>query len=692
MGITGELVGDALSKVFQEVAPIARRMAGPREADLAALQTSAALPELKDRVGEVFSRAVKPFKDMVPGWNSQSADAAIGLMDNVDNVQAELARPHLQRLMAIQQSFQRNNSHIFDVMEGKALPMNQAAQDVTNVLKGIYSSFGTMAQDAELPVVDTLKREALYYRNLRRGMGPREARAAASKASKKAFEPMENYMPHYFTPQMIMRYKVDGTLRNETLAKLAERFPGLGKSEYNDILDSLLTGPEDVRNGVLQHMRVMDLEGYDTDWYSVTRRYIMQSSRRLAEAQVFGKNDEVMKRLAQGTWVETGDKKKAQMLMSVYRATVGRGDRRYAALVRPLTAVHAMTMLSTSALMQPIQLLNMIPLMGTRNTFEALSKTLMDMPRTPFWKGAPEAKLGTEAGTSALSGVAFNSIIDDFGPVTDVGQIPAMWSRLIGLEYMDNVNRLVAATGGRIASEQWGRALVGNVSRASRKIAEERLTSAGLDVGAIAARGGQLTEEEVRQAGRWVARYTQFGNRPMDMPELRTSPLGPLVYLFRTYSIQQAEFLWREGEFAIRQPEQWKHMAAWLGMSALTAPLVSDVIDEIKKRQGDEAKVGPYRAVLRQTLQAGGAGAFWDVTRAAARGPDALMQWTAGPTATELTTLLGSDIPQAIGVTKLEQGNVYEPNLTPMLSHGTRRIPIFGPMLHYYWFGQGKKQ
>ncbi len=113
-----------------------------------------------------------------------------------------------------------------------------------------------------------------------------------------------------------------------------------------------------------------------------------------------------------------------------------------------------------------------------------------------------------------------------------------------GFNEVEKFNRTLAAWVGKSYAEE----LAQQVAKGGKGSlgATKALEKMGLDVKAIAARGGQLTEEEQIRAARNIVERTQFKVDPQDLPGWASSPWGKMVMQFKTFAYNQTAFMARE--------------------------------------------------------------------------------------------------------------------------------------------------
>lgn len=556
-------------------------------------------------------------------------------------------------------------AHIVDLIENPMeKPRSQAHVDVAELIQRHLDEIGSAAEDLELPVFSGARYETVKRRALAKGATLEEAKRIAAKKARRPFQKTENYWPRYFDEATIQSY-MGGEKHEVTLQELIDRRLAQDRPEAKALLTRMLRAPGEFRGGVLQHSRDnLNLTGYDKDIMSVLTRYFMASEKRLGTARAFGADDALAMGKISGISSNNVSSRKAAI--SVYKAWAGDADVDYRDLARFTNTIHAMTMLSTAGIVQPTQLTNTAAIIGWGRTLKAMSQVAKD------WR---KAKLDATS-----MGAVLDNIHRDFAP-TEYKGLSEAWSRLIGLDGLDRVNRVVSAVGGKL----WAQDTVDKIAKSSPEVQQAMLArwapqfeKMGIKLEEVVERAktgmAVLTDDELRQAGYYVANNSQFASGALDLPEFRNTTAGQFLYLFKSYALQQANFVQEHilkpaQEFRDARPAM-RYLGGLLG-GGIT---LGSAVRILKNRETpDDEKV----RVIEDMALAGGFGMYFDAFRAMANGPQSVLNFAVGPTGSEAAQFLGSDIPAIFeGV-----ANEGAPNLEPLEKHLTGRIPLAGQWL-----------
>jgi hypothetical protein len=144
----------------------------------------------------------------------------------------------------------------------------------------------------------------------------------------------------------------------------------------------------------------------------------------------------------------------------------------------------------------------------------------------------------------------------------------------------------------------------------------------------------------------------------------RTTVPGQFAYLFKTFTVQQFRFTntlmqeARKGNFA--------PALRFLSAASTLTPSVGMAIRQLRNRDVPE---NPYWNVLEASLNAGAIGVGYEAIRAAAEGPEFMLGFVMGPTASQLAALTHETWQAGSG------------NPTPLFRDVLRHTPLVGPQL-----------
>lgn len=632
-------------------------------------------------IGVVWDRAARAarevLKDTPPG-----KILATG-MDEVREKSRMRAGLDEERVHTILHGFSKQDvEHISDVMELIDKPRTEKHRLAAERLSSILEEYSDDAMESDLRMYSGLAYQKSYDKYINsmvrdpatgavRKRSHDEASRLASKEAQRPFMPNEAYVPHYFTERSILSYMLPGPKREAALRTIMDQGWASDKQTAGRYLERMLRQPGEFRGGPLQHTRDFALIGYEKNLRNTLPRYFASAAKRIETARKFGNKDQLAKKLI-GEIGQHADSERAALANNVYLAFADNVDPRGKALARATGMVHAITLLSTAGIVQPSQMVNTIARIGWTNTIKASAEVMRDWGR--------QLATGHESPSAAFarsSGALLDTFRADF-TLDTIDDLTSVWSKVIGLEHLDRVNRVVAAVGGRVyANELANKVISGQASKGAMKRAMKDLERLGIDPAMVIARGG-LTGDEIRQAGYRISTATQFATSPLDMPELRNTPAGRFMYLFKSFAFQQMNFIKNE---IIREGARGNWAPAVRYSTAL--PIGAYVLGTtVRKLKGKEDPESDNVRIMENMALAGAFGMFFDMWRSMASGPSAIYSFVFGPTAGETAQILGSDIPAIVkGPMEGE-----EPNFNPLLKHMTRRIPGVGQAIVNRWW------
>lgn len=603
-------------------------------------------------------------RGILNGWG-EHAGLLAKTMDDSDTQATLRAGQDIGKIQDLTHGLNKQEKlHVFDILDGTALAAHEKYDKVASGVREIYDSYANDAMDQGLDVYSGGQFQKVLKQGQAQGMGYYEALQNAMDQSRAPFEARANYMPHYYGIKAAQKYLKDGPEKDKIIQELLDRGYADSRPAAESMMRELLDRPAEFRGGPLQHARDQLFgEGYDRDLETVSRRYIQSSARRLEQARRFGSRDEGAADLINKIG-KTGGENAAQRVKTaskIYTAWAGTRDPKLSNLANILTPIHSMTLLSTAGIMQPAQLSNTIARVGWKNTISALAKV------TSEWVRGEGGLERWAAGT----GATLDSVRADL-QITSPRDFSQLWMKLIGMEHLDRMNRVVSAVAGRFYADELGRKMMnGSVDAGTARRLFQRM---GLSADEIYNRGGKLLPDELRSAGIHVSRDTQFASSVLDLPPLRATPVGRFMYLFKSFALQQAYFIKRE------LTDEWlKHgniVPALRYGSALSvaAPLIGESVRRFKGRRDPNESF--FTNETENLLTIGALGAYFDSGRALAGGPEPVYRYVLGPSAGELGQFLGSDV-KAI----MTQGDV-----TPLVKHIVRRVPLVGSAIYNAWW------
>jgi hypothetical protein len=404
-------------------------------------------------------------------------------------------------------------AHFFEVLERKAVPMNELERTGLDTWEQIRTSIANAAREVNLRVKDSRTGEM------------------------RDFIERADYVPHIYT---------DASIAKLTPTERQVLTQALGQGKWEQALARLKRfgqsyGAPEVLDKNLQTSRLFDMPGYERDARKVLPSYVLNAWNRIEAAREFGPEHESAVALLHQIQAETG-KSNAAVASRIYGTSVGfrpwgdadLGSR--ASLYRNATVIQMLS--PTAALKHASQLNNTIARVGIGPTFKAAVASLANPEMASYAK---------EVGT-AIRDVISEIPGDESGPLAGAAR---KWTSLIGLRGPYGVvpaNRMIATIAGRF----WASDLASEFARTQNPRIGRQLLTLGIRPEDVV-ETGTLTPQQMRQASLQVMNDTQLMGRVLDLPALRNSEWGSILYLFKSAALQQASFVNR---FVIRPARQ----------------------------------------------------------------------------------------------------------------------------------------
>ena len=611
-------------------------------------------------VSDLWDRAFTSGREFM---RKMGLEPVVTAMDEVDTQAKLRAGKSFAQVYRVLEPFRDGNkfrkedmAHVVDLIENPGeVPKSSAHAAAAEGLSQIFDEYGIDAEQMKLPMIAGARFAAAQKAFEARGLTPEKATAAAMRLPGvvKPFARRENYFPHYFDEATINSFLMPGSKRETKLQEILSRGLASSRDEAGAVLERMLRAPGEFRGGALQHSReLLNFDEYDKDVVEVMKRYLFASARRLEVARKFGNDDALaMKAIDELAGEREGWRRSARNL---YSAWAGTHDPRYADLARFTSTFHAITMLSTAGIIQPAQMLNTTAMIGWGNTLRGIAEVAKD------WR---KAKL-----MATDMGAIFDGAHRDFSP-DSFKSLSELWSKIIGLDGLDRINRVASSIGGRFwAAEQAKQMAAGN----AKPWVVELFKQAGIDPADVA--GGVLSEEQLRRAGLFISNKSQFGSGVLDLPEFRNTPAGRFAYLFKSFSLQQTQFIKDQIIEPAMEYKDYRPLMRWMTTSTVAAPVIAEAVRVIKNREAPED--ARLRAAENLAI-VGGFGMFFDAFRAMANGPQSIANWVMGPTASETFQVLGADLPPIWQNAMAGE----DPDFGPAVRHVASRVPMAGQWL-----------
>ena len=356
---------------------------------------------------------------------------------------------------------------------------------------------------------------------------------------------------------MVLDRQGIGTSRDQIVRNMVDRASSKGvtmtRAEAESVLERFISQNAERISGHLERER-LGVQGYVDDARRAYAVYFTRNARRLAEAQVFGPRDEHILKLIDEIEAGPGGYAGAQYARQVYDHLVGRTREEMTGFWRGLYNWQT-AKLSLSVFANSSQSLNTATRTGLVNTARALFEVGAEAAAHPkaFAVGrAPSAQHAREIGavTMDILGDIRSRGMLDFQDAA--ASLPARVARGVkgGVEDVSlamfnlvevGVNRSVAVRAGeRYFMQNVERAIAGD-ARAMR-----RLNELGFKSDAVKGADRDTLTEMMYLAGQRLSNQTQFKADALHTPLWAQSNLGRFLFQFKSFSVNQAKFMWNE--------------------------------------------------------------------------------------------------------------------------------------------------
>jgi len=475
----------------------------------------------------------------------------------------------------------------------------------------------------------------------------------------------ETYVPHAIDKVKLatnrdrfIKYMVKTGQMNEGTATVFADKLIRGEPFYRAIGDFL---PKARKAGWLEKPRLFDLPRF------VLRRdknllyeYVENTTRRLAQTAVFGKNNERFDELAKLLRIADPDKADAVLLALKRQLRIAPRDIGAEKVSSAIRRFQGYTKLGRAGISNLNQTINTASTVGLGHAgrefalalgkdknsieFAEITGVLLESALRDMWDEVAGYQLASKykKGGDLLSWVRRNA-----GRATSPG-----------FQAGEVLNRRVAANAGKwIALEEFDKALKGS-RRAIRN-----LEGLGVDV-ATALKRGKLSADDVIDAARKVVADTQFLMNPIDLPPYWSTPWGRVVFQFKTFALKQAGF-WNKlvGEAVRGNPFPLMTYLVYGGKAGQVTGYVKSLIT------GQEFPEEPGERYLTGISGVGGAGILQDMIESARRGTFSAYSFIGGPTAGDIAEIMSAT------------GALTKGKFAPLGRKAIKTIPVFGRRL-----------
>lgn len=442
-------------------------------------------PVKEGRFGGAWRRYIATNTAALKSTGPTGREVARKLYD-VERDSVHMAAEPIHAIGIVKKLSKDDQDKLVSVLDG-TLPRNQASpvvQRLADLHRAYLDRFGQMAEEAGL-LLRTPKGELVPFK--RRG----------------------NYFPHFSKGEPDM----------PVFAGPDELSPG-----------QRLGSMENVRSGEGEFVR---------DPVAVLTSYYEDAARKLAEVKHFGAD--VTKAIRETKMKARMSQEPEDFIEQSMKQALGGGmrwgrfEKGLAADIMNAEVAAKLPLAVIGNITQPVNTL-------TAAGFKPAVKALVDIARSVR---KPEL-----IDVARRTGATLEGTIRAL-KVGDATSVPARIAQAVlrgsGFNAAEKFNRIHAAQTGINYAQDLARALVGDrpswLHGGVDKIAEQ-LRKMDVDVDAVMANGGKLSEQDQLNAGFYMSHKTQFGNRPEDVPlEWSSSPQMRVWTQFKGFGVKQAKFL-----------------------------------------------------------------------------------------------------------------------------------------------------
>lgn len=401
------------------------------------------------------------------------------------------------------------------------------------------------------------------------------------------------------------------------------------------------------RQGSLEYSRTADLPFYDPDPGRVLPQFVTAASMRLAQVREFGQTNQQINKLIR-TIDSTGGN--AQFV----RAAV---DRAIGIVNEPDTAAARIS--SAVRMVQGFKLgLSFIP-NATQGALNSLLKS--DLASTlAGGKGLMTAegrRFALESGAS-LEGVV-NEMLRSVG--TENSKL-GTFLKAVGFTPTEQANRVWAANAG----VTYARRMLARLQKDPNDgRALKVLTELGLKPNVLL-KLGKIDGDAALVAAKKFSDITQFRGGVTDLPFFATTPLGKVVFQFKTFVYGQTRLMYDELVGELRAGRFGRGLRTLL-ILATAFPLAGEAISDLRSWiKGKERKTEGLKRYFEDVAQSGALGVVFDMLQAGGYGK--AVEFLAGPTLSDI----GEGTNAAAGDNKMRALGRY----------AFQRVPLLGPVLY----------
>jgi len=425
---------------------------------------------------------------------------------------------------------------------------------------------------------------------------------------------------------------------NSVLNNFVKNF---GKESY--------AGIENARTFQIEGFDNLEKYGFETNPVTALKSFIGGISKRLEEAKVFGKNNEIMSEVVNRIKLEGRDSGMAQEIWNRYR-----GNKELAVAGKQLSlalrTAQIVGKLALGAITNLGQTVNPVTEFGALNFIKGLKNFVTKEGRETIQEKA------------MLAGVTDDVVRRIEQLAGAEGKIAETALQKFGFSSIERFNRrsTVAAVQGWVESSL--KSLIRNPKQATLRRHFNRL---GINESQLktAIANGKFSQEKLNIIGQKAVKSTQFRGGVLDIPLFWTSPHGKVFTQFKSFAFQQGDFIKREIIDELRQGNATPLITYLVASQVIGEPL-EDVKALLSSRERPEDVL---ERMIDNQLGVGGIGLYGGLLQqmdSRWNSKDAATEFLVGPTGSQIAEVVGAMFDL-----------VFEGKTKPAVKAGLRVLP-----------------
>lgn len=512
--------------------------------------------------------------------------------------------------------------------------------DITKQLVNQADKMGLKIRDKSTGKLTTLGEATLHYPHV-----PKD---------------IEKFMKH-FDEIVTLQMKRQNLSRREATHLL--------NSFVDEIASTRFAGLEKRRTLLIQGFDELEKFGYEVDPMTALTDFVEGATRRLTEAQILGKNDELVSRLIRDIGLSGYDEKIARKLWDSY--TNNRGvAASFKAVSQAFRTWQMVTKLALAGPVNATQMINTASQFSTRKLAKNFTKFMISRNT--------RMTLTQRARFAGVSDRVIDSAIQLAG---GGGKSSSRFLKNVFFTQIEKFNRIMTVA----TSQDWAKAsLTKLIKNPTNNKLRRNLEKLGVDVRKAIQRG-RFTEVELEKLGQKAVQAAQFRGSVLDIPLLWNSEQGKVLTQFKSFIFQQGVFM-KEVILGELAKGNLHPLVTYMLLSQVGGEGIRDIRDLLKGKTDFREQMGVVERVIDNQLTVGGIGIYGDIFRdlydiAEGRFWVSTMDFMAGPTASDISNALDSSA-MALGGNPRPFVKLLARQITALaLLPGIRNVPGSGIML-----------